>query len=471
MTNSNKIHDLQSNIRVFQKKRRWNIGIILFGIIFIYLVMTVLLYLTTPKVSRYEVRIGSILNDTAYTGIALREETVVKSDAAGYINYYAGESSKVKVGTSTHTISENRIETDGTKEAEESSKQTKELTEEQQNNFYRRVQSFSEDFDSSSFDEVYSFKNSTNETLDTISNENKVAGLNQLLKENPEGITLEKAADDGILVYETDGYEDVTKETITEKHFDKSAYVKTEFQNNSKISAGDPVYKLVTSEDWSLVIPIDKKMKKELEDRKSIRVRFEEDDEIVRAGLELLTKGKETFAVLSFDNSLVRYISQRFIDIELILEDQTGLKIPKSAKVEKDFYVVPQDYITQGGNSKGDGVLRKTENRKSDAITEFMNVTVYYSEDGMVYLDPEDFEKGDVLVKPESSETYTLKKTEKLDGVFQINKGYAEFKQIKILCESDEYYIVESGNRYGLSNYDYIALTGSSVKENDIVAH
>ena len=36
--------------------------------------------------------------------------------------------------------------------------------------------------------------------------------------------------------------------------------------------------------------------------------------------------------------------------------------------------------------------------------------------------------------------------TDSLIGVYNINKGYALFKQIQILCESDEYYIVEEGN-------------------------
>ena len=48
--------------------------------------------------------------------------------------------------------------------------------------------------------------------------------------------------------------------------------------------------------------------------------------------------------------------------------------------------------------------------------------------------------------------------------------GYAVFKQVEILCESEEYYIIEEGNSYGLSNYDHIALDGASVRENDIVS-
>ena len=56
-----------------------------------------------------------------------------------------------------------------------------------------------------------------------------------------------------------------------------------------------------------------------------------------------------------------------------------------------------------------------------------------------------------------------------LKGAYNINKGYAVFKQIQILCESEEYYIVETGNDYGLASYDHIALVGKDVQENDIV--
>lgn len=55
-------------------------------------------------------------------------------------------------------------------------------------------------------------------------------------------------------------------------------------------------------------------------------------------------------------------------------------------------------------------------------------------------------------------------------GVYNINRGYAVFRQVQILCESDEYYIVQSGDDYGLSNYDHIALTGKDVHEGDVIS-
>jgi hypothetical protein len=171
--------------------------------------------------------------------------------------------------------------------------------------------------------------------------------------------------------------------------------------------------------------------------------------------------------VLTFDHSMVRYASERFLDIELILEDESGLKIPKSAVVQKEFFLIPADYITQGGNSQASGVLVKTKN---DSM-EFKEVTIYYKdqETDMIYIELSSLKENSVIIKPDSAETYTISQKANLSGVYNINKGYAVFRRINILCESDEYYIVESGTSYGLTNYDHIALDGKSIKENDVV--
>ena len=102
---------------------------------------------------------------------------------------------------------------------------------------------------------------------------------------------------------------------------------------------------------------------------------------------------------LSFDNSMIRYVSDRYLDIELILEDETGLKIPKSAETSKEFYVVPNTFLTLGGDSSNDGVMRQRSDSKGNKITEFLQVTVYYEENEMIYLDPNEFNEDDVLLK------------------------------------------------------------------------
>ena len=84
-----------SNIKVYQKKKHLNIGIIIFGVIFIYLVVTVLMYLTEKHISVYEVEQGTIAVNNVYNGLILRDEKIINSDYSGAVNYYVKEGSKV----------------------------------------------------------------------------------------------------------------------------------------------------------------------------------------------------------------------------------------------------------------------------------------------------------------------------------------------------------------------------------------
>ena len=165
---------------------------------------------------------------------------------------------------------------------------------------------------------------------------------------------------------------------------------------------------------------------------------------------------------------MIQYSNSRFLSVELILDDQSGLKIPKSAVIEKLFYTIPGEYLTTSGNSSSQGVMIQD----GDSV-KYQTVDIYYTEaDGTVYLNPEAFESGTVLIKTGESgtqETYSLGNQRALKGVFCINKGYAIFKTIQILCENDDYYIIQEGTDYGLSNYDHIVQDGHSVTENEVV--
>lgn len=455
----------EANILKYRKRKHMNIGIVIFGIIFVYLIATIIMYITAPHITVYEVRQGSILKDNAYTGLAIREETVVYTDASGYVNYFAEDTSKVRVGTKVYTLSNEKLV------FEEASNDTEvSLTEEERASLLRRIQSYNNQFQESDFTSTYQLKNELQGSLDKIASHSKADQLDTMLSSgNHSGLAVKTAVKDGIIVYSMDGLEELSLETVTEEHLRKSNYKKTEFTNNSQIEANEPVYKLVTSNNWQLLVEISEETKAALTEKSSVKVNFKKDNQEIRAKISFLEGQKTPVLCLTFDDSMVRYVSDRYLDIELILEDETGLKIPKSAETSKEFYVVPNTFLTLGGDSSSDGVMRQKKDSHGNIITEFLKVTVYYEEDEMIYLDPNEFEAGDVLLKPDSAEVYPLQETRSLKGVYSINKGYAVFKQIKILCESDDYYIIEEGNSFGLSNYDHIALDSQNIKENDIV--
>lgn len=453
-----------TNITVYRKKNHVNIGIIVFGAIFVYLIVLVLLYLTDRHVSAYEVREGSILKDTAYTGLVVRSETIVNAEESGYVNYFATEGSKVGAKTNVYTVSPEELNFKANGEEE-----SQDLTSEEKEALLVKVQSFGENFKDEEFHDIYTLKDHFSSVLESKSNQSRQAQLTDMLETEGDRLKVHKSAKDGIVIYSADGYEQIALSDITEDMITKQNYEQKNFKDNRKVNAGDPVYKLITDDIWNVVILLNDKTAKEMADIERVRVRFSKDNETAVASFQIYNTKDANLGFLTFDAGMIRYAQERYLDLELILEDESGLKIPKSSVTSKEFYIVPEDYLTQGGNSKSAGVL--VDEGKDQAV--FHTAEVYYrdNETGMVYLDPAVFEdiKSPILIKPDSSDTYALKKKKKLKGVYNINKGYAVFKQIKILCESEEYYVVEEGNDYGLANYDHIALDSDSVKENDVV--
>ena len=457
----------ENKIVLFRRKAHLNLGIILFGIILIYLVVMVTVFFTTNRVKMYEVRLGSVINDVNYTGIALRDEIVVPASRDGYINYYNPEKTKIKAGSKLYITTSKKAEFTA---AEKNNEESNLLPSETQDEVTMLVDKFNESFKESDYSSVYTLKSEIQRSVSHVTAQERYGHLDQLLISDPSDITLDTAVEDGVIVYTADGYENLTKDDITQEVFSGKDYVSMDFHNNMKVKKGDPVYKLVRSDQWMVVVPINDHTAKELEKRKApyVNVRFSKDNEILKAKFTIETLDGQKMAYLSFDSSAIRYADQRFIDLEMVMEDEEGLKIPKSSVVEKTFYTIPEDYLIQGGNDNKKGVLRKKSPKSQSA--KFVPVKIYNVKESTAYIYSDEIDQGDVLKKENSEKTQVIEKTKKLKGVYKVDKGYAEFKPIDILTETNDYYIISTGNSYGLSNFDHIALNGNKVKENDIIS-
>ena len=62
-------------------------------------------------------------------------------------------------------------------------------------------------------------------------------------------------------------------------------------------------------------------------------------------------------------NSLIRYINERFTNIELVLGADTGLKIPNSAITKRNFSLFLADYFTASGDSDDSSLMIKDKSR------------------------------------------------------------------------------------------------------------
>ena len=458
-----------NNVTKYRRPINLNIGMIIFAVIFVYIVICIFMYLSTEHVVGYEVKEGSLSYNNVYKGIALRTEQIVNSTTAGYTNYYAREGERIAVHDLVYTIDETGKLADYIKTSEtgENSLSDHDLME-----LKSEIESFSNDFDRTSFSDIYNFKYSIQGTVLKLANYNVLESAEALNgTANTALIDYFYANNTGIVIYSVDGMENLTLQDMKMEYFDQKNYEKTHLLNNELVAAGDPVYKLSTDENWSIVIPVEEEeFARQLVEEEYIKVRFMKNQNISWGKVDAFTNEEgDTFVSLTFTNSMISFCTERFLDIELLLEDETGLKIPNSAIVEKEFFIVPKEYVTTGGNSGAYGVLLETYNDDGNATTEFVETTIYEETDTEYYLDDTVLRSGSYLIKPDSMEKYAVSRIGSLTGVYNINKGYADFKQIIVLYNNDEYSIVKSNTTYGLSVYDFIVLDAATVEDNDFV--
>ena len=211
-------HNL-TNIQTYRRRPHFNIGIVIFGIILIYLIITVFTYFTSKHVSVYEVREGSILRDTAYTGLIIRNEQIIASEADGYVNYFSPEGSKVGARTDVYTLSNEKLNF-----RETGSDGQAVLSADEQAALLLKIQSFSENSDDAQFRDVYTLKDNINNVLESKSSQSRQAQLKEMLAQNQTRLNVYKAASDGIILYSLDGFENVTAEEVTEAMLSKENY-------------------------------------------------------------------------------------------------------------------------------------------------------------------------------------------------------------------------------------------------------
>lgn len=463
--NNKKKRTNKQNTHSYRRPVNINVGMLIFLVILIYVLYSIVRYATAKQVVAYTVRSGSISENSVYEGLAIREEQVITSDYAGNINYYSKEGTRLATGKLVYTIDE-------TGEIQGKINETSSTGELFDANDYADIQgdiaAFGESFAASEFSSIYNFKDSLDSTIQKITNGSILADIESI--GDSASVHYCTAPETGYVVYTTDGYEGKTFDTVTAADFDSTNYTSTELVNNAMVSAGDPVYRLETAEDWSVVIRLDsEETAAALRDLGVVKVRFTKNR--YESWATITTKQDQSgswFANLAFTNSMITFATDRFINLELLTETTNGLKIPKTALVDGEFYIIPADYVTEGSNGQS-SVLREIYDENGEKSTEIVTVTVYNEEDGNVWLDQDALRNGDKLDKLNSSETTTVAQTGQLTGVYNINEGYADFRQVTVIAENDEYAIVESDSAYGLREYDYIVLDASTMTPDEFL--
>ena len=444
-----------------------NVGMIIFALIFAYMSFYVYTYIRREKIEFYEVVEGSIVNDRRHSGLIFRTETTKYTEYSGNINFYLREGKKAAVGTRIYSIDETGVLS---KLLAERSDESVSLSKDNLSSLKKQLSSFSQTFTEEDFKSVYDTKYTLDSQVLEYVNVDTLKNLDSVIAEMGANFEQVRADESGIVSYSVDSMETITPSQVTESMFDKAAYTKNIIKSGDLVEQGTPAYKLITSSDWSIVFPMDEEEASLYNGKTSLTVKF--------AGKDLKTVGAfstisgadgKQYGKLDFTKYMEQFVSDRFVDFEIITEEVKGLKIPRSAVTDVEFYLIPKDFLVTGTR----GFYKETYTENGPSVT-LVTCDIYNSDEEYYYIktgENSEFKPGDYIVKENSQDRYQVGTMATLQGVYNINRGYTVFKKIEVLTSNDEYYTVKKGSDYGLSVYDHIVLDASAVTANGSVIY
>ena len=449
---------------------------IVFGLILVYLVVQGILFLVRDRNQAYN--IGAADSDRAagtFHGMILRDEICVGSEGSGYLSYYASGGDRLKAGTLVLTTDENG----GLEERLHLLYSGKDVLD---RDSLRRIREAITDADSQ-YDPV------NFESALFVQTSVRAAVLNRLLEKGqksvenilPEGsYTEQRTSESGFFLLWEDGYEGKTVQDLRASDFDPENYTGYRLHTSGEtVKTGDFVYKLASDNKFTIVFLLSETDIDRLQNRKNLSIRLSDGTELRGAFSIRELQDRKSAGVLEFQKYGGNYLSSRFLDFQILDTEITGFKIPETAIVRKNFFVVDRAYITTGGNTNQNGLLVETESG-----AEFVPATVYLrneDEDSFIigdentaYVFSSELQAGMTIINMEETghqSRSTLGVTTSVEGVYQINQGYCIFKPILRIANSLDtaYTVIKSDMRYGLQAYDRILLDGSAVGENDFI--
>ncbi|MCF0146562.1 MAG: hypothetical protein HUJ73_08245, partial [Eubacterium sp.] len=284
-----------------RKRPKWNIGTVVLIALLAYLVIMIVVYLMTDHVSSYMVTFGTLSGNDSYTAMAVRQEEIVKAPADGYVTYYAMESSKASRNDVICTVAGNKSELTTIRLSDSDLSAVRDL-----------VSRFSRSYSPNSFNNVYELKFAVNSSIVNNSDTGKVNGM------------VSEAPSDGIVSFITDGKEERKAENISADDFANTEEPARSLQTFDKVSAGDPLYKIISGEHWSLIFPLTESQYASLSSRKTVKVRFVKDGNTETGDLNLFDRDGRHFAEVTLYSGMVRYCTDRYLEIELVTNTYTG---------------------------------------------------------------------------------------------------------------------------------------------------
>lgn len=381
--------------RIMRRRRKKKIKLFLAIIITLYILFMFLPNLYSSKSQTTLIKSESIEKKINSKAIIIKDENIYKSKGEGELQFHHEEAEKIAKDEVLIT----QINSTDTKEYEDEIKNiekeidklnkenksntlfSKDLEKIKQeiNNIEQKLKNAEKEKDK---DEIEKSKKDLEEKKDkrkTISQQNGFMGYStnellekkdDLLKKMAQSNNAVLSEESGIISYQFDGYEKkYSVDSMTNLKPKDIEIKKPQIKNIKKLSdmvLGDPIVKTVKDFKWFLATNIPLKDAKEINEEDNINIRIKKDNRKLNGKILKINSDKTNALILIELNSyLYKYYKDRVLEVDIILKQYDGLKIPSKAVVEKDG--------TKGVYTKN-----------VDSIIKFKPIKIIYEKDDFV---------------------------------------------------------------------------------------
>ncbi len=445
--------------------------------VLLYFIIQIIILCVRSPLETYSV--GAAVSDNVsgeYRGIVIRDEFVVQAEEKGYVTFFAvaneyrkGNSVLATIDPYGEIVSKLYETVNGNMNL---------LSNASLLTIRKAIREGSGGMDLISFSGAYSLKTSVQSTiLECLINENN-AEIQKALAEIY--FSEVRSSSTGYFENWQDGFEGLTEAEVTSEILLTGKDNKVFRNSGDAVETGDFLFKVFPGNSFKLCFLLEESEAERLKDRTKLTIEAENGITCTGSFSISTTADGKPMGILSF-RSYGGNFNCRFLSFKLLDQKTTGFKIPESALISKEFYVVEKRFITSGGSSNTKGVLVE-----KDGLAVFIPCTVYEygSGDNFVigedsaYLFSSEISAGMTIIAPTAAEgeenlskTMVIGPVTTVEGVYQINKGYCVFKPIVRLKNSLEssYVMISANVRSGLQAYDRIVLNAEGVKENELI--
>ncbi|NMA83127.1 MAG: hypothetical protein GX962_04595 [Epulopiscium sp.] len=472
------------------KTNRIYIGFFVFFSLLFYLLGSVWTLAKKPSVPLEIAVLGFIEEKYTAKGIIIRDEHVISSPKEGFTEYFYAEGEKVGRNDLLGTIQDKEFFSIVQRQLDQVDRNIQKTQEQR-----KEIQWFQKDINQLN-NKIYDTLNSQyqllyeKEDFNLIYNAKEevqklISKRNQLLLLEPKGrmkdlvtekmqyenqlkqnSTILAAPISGILSYQLDEFETITKDTIRLEHFQMEIQ-QVQLNQGDEVKADKPIMKIVQDTGWYIAGIFPNEIVAKWTVGQRIKLQFPQKNYLEIPFSISMIKPTEDQNLVIFESQeyMHLFLNDRILDFQVLIESHEGIKVANSAIIEKSFLKIPKASLIESG--KETGVIRLAGEESV-----FVGIAISYEDDQNIYVPTgQDLRQYDTVMiqKGERQEKYILEEIETSTGLFIANEGFAKFKKIEILGYNQNYTIIRSTTPFGVQVYDRIVLDATQVEDNQFL--